>query len=205
MVHFEESSIPSRLMDPQLYLASASPRRKQLLEQLGLRFEVVVADVDERLRPGEAAEDYVSRVAAAKAQAVVRRLGSPSLPVLAADTAVVLGGIILGKPKDRADGIAMLDRLAGRSHQVLSAVALWHAGGARMAVSRSRVTFRTISPEEAAVYWASGEPADKAGGYGIQGLGGVFVESLDGSYSGVMGLPLFETAALLKDAGIHVL
>ncbi|HEX4299962.1 MAG TPA: nucleoside triphosphate pyrophosphatase [Gammaproteobacteria bacterium] len=192
-------------MDPQLYLASASPRRKQLLEQLGLRFEVVVADMDERLRPGEAAEDYVSRVAAAKAQAVVRRLGSPSLPVLAADTAVVLGGIILGKPKDRADGIAMLDRLAGRSHQVLSTVALWHSGGMRMAVSRSRVTFRTISPEEAAVYWASGEPADKAGGYGIQGLGGVFVESLDGSYSGVMGLPLFETAALLKDAGIHVL
>jgi septum formation protein len=166
-------------MGPQFYLASASPRRRQLLEQLGLRFEVVVADVDESLLPG--------------------------LPVLAADTAVVLDGSILGKPKDRAHGIAMLSRLAGRSHQVLSAVALWHAGRVRMAVSRSRVTFRTVSAEEAAAYWASGEPADKAGSYGIQGLGGVFVVSLEGSHSGVMGLPLFETATLLKEAGIDVL
>lgn len=192
-------------MDPQFYLASASPRRRQLLEQLGLRFEVVVADVDESLRPGESAEDYVSRVAEAKARAVVQHLKSPTLPVLAADTAVVLDGIILGKPKDRSDGIAMLGRLAGRCHQVLSAVALWHADRVRMTVSRSRVAFRAISQEEAAAYWASGEPADKAGGYGIQGLGGVFVESLEGSYSGVMGLPLFETAALLEEAGIHVL
>jgi septum formation protein len=169
-------------MGPQFYLASASPRRRQLLEQLGLRFEVVVADVDESLLPGEAAEAYVSRVAEAKARAVVE-----------------------GKPKDRAHGIAMLSRLAGRSHQVLSAVALWHAGRVRMAVSRSRVTFRTVSAEEAAAYWASGEPADKAGSYGIQGLGGVFVVSLEGSHSGVMGLPLFETATLLKEAGIDVL
>ena len=193
------------MMDPQFYLASASPRRRQLLEQMGLRFEVVAADVDEGLRPGEPPEDYVSRVAEAKAQAVVLRLGSPVLPVLAADTAVVLDGGILGKPRDRADGMAMLDRLAGRSHQVLSAVALWHADRVRRALSRSRVTFRAISSEEAAAYWASGEPADKAGGYGIQGLGGVFVESLEGSYSGVMGLPLFETAALLKETGIRVL
>jgi nucleoside triphosphate pyrophosphatase len=187
------------------YLASASPRRQQLLEQLGLRFEVVVADVDESLRPAEAAETYVSRVAETKARVVVERLNGPSLPVLAADTAVVLDGSILGKPKDRADGIEMLGSLAGRSHQVLSAVALWHAGRVRMAVSRSWVTFRAVSVDEAAAYWSSGEPADKAGGYGIQGLGGVFVESLEGSYSGVMGLPLFETAALLKEAGIDVL
>lgn len=193
------------MMDPQFYLASASPRRRQLLEQMGLRFEVMAADVDEGLRPGEAPEDYVSRVAEAKAQAVILRLGSPVLPVLAADTAVVLEGSILGKPRDRADGIAMLSRLAGRSHQVLSAVALWHGGRVRRALSRSRVTFRAIPSEEAAAYWASGEPADKAGGYGIQGMGGVFVESLEGSYSGVMGLPLFETAALLKEAGIDVL
>jgi septum formation protein len=192
-------------MGPQFYLASASPRRRQLLEQLGLRFEVVVADVDESLLPGEAAEAYVSRVAEAKARAVVERRSDPGLPVLAADTAVVLDGSILGKPKDRAHGIAMRSRLAGRSHQVLSAVALWHAGRVRMAVSRSRVTFRTVSAEEAAAYWASGEPADKAGSYGIQGLGGVFVVSLEGSHSGVMGLPLFETATLLKEAGIDVL
>ena len=190
---------------PQFHLASASPRRRQLLEQMGLRFEAAAADVDEGLRPGEAAEDYVSRVAEAKARAVVRRLGNPGLPVLAADTAVVLDGAVLGKPRDRADGVAMLGRLAGRSHQVLSAVALWHAGEIRKALSRSRVSFRAISPEEAAAYWASGEPADKAGGYGIQGLGAVFVESLEGSYSGVMGLPLFETAALLKEIGIDVL
>ena len=192
-------------MSAQFYLASASPRRRQLLEQLGLRFEVMVADVDEAQRPGEAPEDYVSRVAEAKAQAVVQRLGSPTLPILAADTAVALDGAILGKPRDRADGIEMLSRLAGRSHQVLSAVALWHGGRVRKAISRSRVSFRAISSEEAAAYWASGEPADKAGGYGIQGLGGVFVESLEGSYSGVMGLPLFETAVLLKEAGIDVL
>ncbi|HEY1772194.1 MAG TPA: nucleoside triphosphate pyrophosphatase [Gammaproteobacteria bacterium] len=192
-------------MDPQFYLASASPRRRQLLEQLGLRFEVAVANVDERLRPGEAPEAYVSRVAEAKAQAVVERLSSPTLPVLAADTAVVLDGVVLGKPKDRADGIGMLSHLAGRSHQVLSAVALWHAGRVRRALNWSRVSFRPISSAEAAAYWESGEPADKAGGYGIQGMGGVFVESLDGSYSGVMGLPLFETAALLKEAGIDVL
>lgn len=192
-------------MTPQFYLASASPRRRQLLEQLGLRFEERVANVDESLHPGEAPESYVSRVAEAKALAVVQRLGSPVLPVLAADTAVVLDGSILGKPRDRSDGIAMLSRLAGRSHQVLSAVALWHGGRIQRAVSLSRVAFRAIAPEEAAAYWASGEPADKAGGYGIQGLGGVFVESLDGSYSGVMGLPLFETAALLKETGIHVL
>jgi septum formation protein len=193
------------MMDPQFYLASTSPRRRQLLEQMGLHFEVAAADVDEGLHPEETPVDYVSRVAEAKAQVVVLRLDRPVLPVLAADTAVVLDGSILGKPRDRADGIAMLGRLAGRSHQVLSAVALWHAGRVRRVISRSRVTFRAISSEEAAAYWASGEPADKAGGYGIQGMGGVFVESLEGSYSGVMGLPLFETAVLLKEIGIRVL
>ncbi len=190
---------------PQFYLASASPRRRQLLEQLGLSFEVVVADVDEDPKPGEKPGDYVSRLAEAKALAVVERLGRPGLPVLAADTAVVLDGAILGKPEDREDAIAMLRRLGGRSHQVLSAVALWHAGRVRVALSRSEVSFRAIDPAEAAAYWESGEPRDKAGAYGIQGMGGMFVEHLSGSYSGVMGLPLFETAALLKEAGIGVL
>jgi septum formation protein len=192
-------------MDPQFYLASASPRRRQLLEQLGLSFEVVVADVDESPRPGEKPQDYVSRLAEAKALAVVERLQHPALPVLAADTAVVLDGAILGKPGGREDAIAMLRRLGGRSHQVLSGVALWNQGRVRAALSQSEVRFRVIGTDEAAAYWDSGEPRDKAGAYGIQGLGGLFVEYLAGSYSGVMGLALFETAALLKEAGIGVL
>lgn len=190
---------------PQFYLASASPRRRQLLEQLGLRFEVVVADVDETPKAGELPADYVLRVARAKATAVAERLGHPRLPVLAADTAVVLEGVILGKPKDREDGLQMLARLAGRTHQVSSAVALWDGGGVKTVLSESRARFRAIDAVEAAAYWDSGEPRDKAGGYGIQGLGAVFVEHLEGSYSGVMGLPLAETAALLKQAGIGVL
>ena len=189
----------------QFYLASASPRRKQLLEQLGLRFEVLAVDVDESAAPGEAPHDYVRRVATLKARAAVARLGTPGLPVLAADTSVVLDGAILGKPRDRKDAIEMLTRLGGRQHQVLSGVALWNSGALEAVLSESRVRFRRIGPEEAGAYWDSGEPQDKAGGYGIQGLGAVFVESLEGSYSGVMGLPLFETAALLAKAGVRVL
>jgi len=191
-------------MKTALYLASASPRRRQLLEQLGLRFEVAVADVDETPLPGEAPADYVLRLARAKAEAVARRLGSPAAPVLAADTAVVLETAILGKPRDREDGLAMLARLSGRRHQVLSAVALWQAGRLETTLSRSEVRFRGISAQEARSYWESGEPADKAGGYAIQGLGALFVEHLEGSYSGVMGLPLFETAELLQKAGVRV-
>ena len=191
-------------MKTALYLASASPRRRRLLEQLGLRFEVAVADVDETPLPGEAPADYVLRLARAKAEAVARRLGSPAAPVLAADTAVVLETAILGKPRDREDGLAMLARLSGRRHQVLSAVALWQAGRLETTLSRSEVRFRGISAQEARSYWESGEPADKAGGYAIQGLGALFVEHLEGSYSGVMGLPLFETAELLQKAGVRV-
>jgi septum formation protein len=191
-------------MNPDFYLASASPRRRQLLEQLGLRFEVAAADVDETPLPDEAPADYVLRLARGKAEAAARRLGSPAVPVLAADTAVVLETAILGKPRDRAEGLAMLARLSGRRHQVLSAVALWRAGGLDTALSRSEVGFRSISPEEARSYWESGEPQDKAGGYAIQGLGAVFVEHLEGSFSGVMGLPLFETAELLQKAGVRV-
>ena len=189
----------------QFYLASASPRRKQLLEQLGLRFEVLTVDVDERVATGEAPHDYVLRVAALKTRAAVARLGTPDLPVLAADTSVVLEAAILGKPRDRKDAIEMLTRLGGRQHQVLSGVALWNRGTLETVLSESRVSFRRISPEEAGAYWDSGEPQDKAGAYGIQDKGAVFVESLEGSYSGVMGLPLFETAALLGKAGVRVL
>jgi len=192
-------------MDPQFYLASASPRRRQLLEQLSLRVQVVTAAVDETPKAGEAPRDYVLRVAGLKARAAAAALGTPRLPVLAADTTVVLAGAILGKPEGRADAIRMLTSLGGRWHQVLSAVALWDRGGLETALSESRVLFRAIAPDEAGAYWGSGEPGDKAGAYGIQGLGAVFVESLEGSYSGVMGLPLFETAALLGKAGVRVL
>jgi septum formation protein len=194
-------------MASQFYLASASPRRRQLLQQLGLRFEVLPAEVDETPLPGEAPRDYVVRVARLKVQDITARLRKRRLsrPVLAADTAVVLDGAILGKPRDRAEGLGMLARLAGRRHQVLSAVALLSDGALTSALSESEVQFRGISPDEAAAYWDSGEPQDKAGGYGIQGLGALFVERLEGSYSGVMGLPLFETAALLQTVGVRVL
>lgn len=188
-----------------LYLASASPRRLELLSQLGLTCEVVPAHVDESRRPGEAPADYVVRLARLKAETAAARLGRPEQPVLGADTAVVVGGEVLGKPDDRDQGLTMLAKLSGRRHEVLSAVALWSGRGVTSALSLSRVRFRDISVVEAGAYWDTGEPADKAGGYGIQGLGAVFVTELDGSYSGVMGLPLYETAELLRAAGVDVL
>ena len=188
----------------RIYLASASPRRRQLLEQLGMRFEVLVAKVDESPRPHEPPIDYVERLARAKAETALGRLGQSAVLVLAADTAVALDGAILGKPRDREDGLSMLARLSGRSHHVLSAVALARRGKLEVAVSESRVGFRAITSREAEAYWETGEPCDKAGGYGIQGQGAVFVERLEGSYSGVMGLPLFETAELLRRAGMSV-
>ena len=190
-------------MSVAFYHASASPRRRQLLEQLGLRFEVMPSDVDETPRAGEVPADYVSRLAHTKAKAIAARLGHPAL-VLAADTAVVLEGAILGKPRDRADGLVMLARLSGCRHQVLSAVALASQGEPSLALSESWVTFRRIGLAEAEAYWETGEPGDKAGAYGIQGQGAVFVERLEGSYSGVMGLPLFETVELLRRAGVSV-
>lgn len=196
--------MPDRVALDLIYLASASPRRRQLLEQLGLRFEVLAVDLDETPYPGEAAADYVRRLAGAKAEAAAARLGDPAVRVLGADTAVVLDGAILGKPRYRADGLATLARLSGRRHQVLSALALWQGGRLHTALSSSEVSFRDISAEEARSYWDSGEPADKAGGYAIQGLGAVFVVRLEGSYSGVMGLPLFETAELLRKVGVRV-
>lgn len=189
-----------------VYLASQSSRRAELLRQLGLRFEIVNAPVDESLRPREAPETYVQRVARDKAEAAAQRLqGKLRAPIVAADTSVVLAGGILAKPRDRADGIAMLTKLAGRTHQVLSAVAVRTSAGIREALSISQVRFRAITPREAAAYWQTGEPLDKAGGYAIQGHAAIFVEHLEGSYSGVMGLPLFETAALLREAGVSVL
>ncbi|MES0872804.1 Maf family protein [Sinimarinibacterium thermocellulolyticum] len=191
-------------MENQLLLASRSPRRQDLLRQLGLRFALCAADVLEQPRPGEAATDYACRMALAKAHAGRQASGTTMLPVLGADTDVVLDGEVLGKPADRDHGIALLQRLSGRTHQVVSAVAL--VDGARQAVrlSVTEVCFGDITPAMAQAYWASGEPADKAGGYAIQGLGAAFVREIRGSYSGVVGLPLYETCELLRDFGIEV-
>lgn len=192
---------------PQLILASASPRRAELLCQLGLRFEVHCADVPEIPQPGERAADYARRIALAKAragwdQAAAR--GQTALPVLGADTDVVLDGRILGKPKDRDDALAMLAALSDREHEVCSAVALKRGGQEALALSVTRVRFAAITPAQARAYWATGECAGKAGAYAIQGRAAAFVSALHGSYSGVVGLPLHETAALLGQFGIHV-
>ena len=187
-----------------IVLASASERRSQLLHQIGVRHRIVGADISETPLPGERPLDYVQRIAACKAQAVVARLeGRQETPVLAADTTVVLGDRLFGKPADEAECLEMLGALAGQTHAVLTAVALWHDNRLHRALDTSYVTFRAIDPDERRRYWASGEPAGKAGGYAIQGLGAVFVARLEGSFSGVMGLPLFETAALLDAAGVR--
>lgn len=188
---------------PVLYLASASPRRRELLTQIGVAHHPLPVDIDETPLPGEAPADYVRRLAREKARAALARLDAAQpLCVLGADTTVVLDGRILGKPADRAEGLAMLAALSGQTHQVLTAVALADGRRCEVRLVESRVTFRAIPGEEAARYWASGEPADKAGGYAIQGLGAVFVRELRGSYSGVVGLPLCETAELLAAFGV---
>ena len=183
-----------------IYLASGSPRRRELLGHIGVPFEVIRAGVDEDVRSGEPATEYVRRLAAAKADAGWQ--AKSDAPVLAADTTVVLEGIILGKPEDPQVAARMLLLLSGRTHEVLTAVALRSDRGTEVRVSHSLVTFRTIGSAEAAAYWDTGEPRDKAGAYAIQGRAAVFVAELRGSYSGVMGLPLFETAELLRAAGI---
>jgi septum formation protein len=172
--------------------------------QIGVPFELLGVAVDEATVPGEAPEAYVSRLARSKAAAgaAARPSGRPLAPVLAADTAVVLDGQILVKPADAADAVRMLLALSGRTHAVLTAIALATAAGVHARLSRSEVTFRSIAPAEARHYWDTGEACDKAGGYAIQGRAAVFVAELKGSYSGVMGLPLYETAALLDAQGV---
>ena len=189
-----------------LYLASASPRRRELLQQIGMRFEVWPADIDESQHAREAPGDYVSRLALAKARATQARFSQPvAIPTLGADTCVVIDDTILGKPTDREHGLAMLRRLSGREHQVFSAVAVIHDKRHAVRVQLSQVRFRSLTEDECAAYWQTAEPADKAGAYGIQGMGATFVAELHGSHSGVMGLPLFETAELLREFGIDVL
>jgi septum formation protein len=192
---------------PQLILASASPRRRELLAQLGIHFVVQMADVDETPLLGETPEALVERLAILKAETVSLRLrsGSLPLPVLGSDTLGILNGELLVKPRDFAHAQQMLRQMSGQAHEILTAVALTTASGTQVVLSRSVVKFRTITDSEILAYWASGEPHDKAGAYAIQGLGAVFIEKLEGSYSGVMGLPLFETAQLLATAGINTL
>ena len=201
---------------PSVYLASKSPRRQELLRQLGIDFTELLLreapgrepDIAEVPREGESPVDYVKRVARLKAAIGWHRMARRSLaakPVLAADTEVVLDGAIFGKPKDAADAIAMLTRLSARTHEVITAVALrWEAQLAQ-AVSTSHVTFRSIPKDEIERYVATGEPFDKAGGYAVQGKAAAFVQHLEGSYSGVVGLPLFETAEILTRIGYQVL
>jgi len=188
-----------------LYLASASPRRREILQQLGLDFVALPQDIDERRLPGESPAAYVERLALAKAMAALAALPDPAGALcLGSDTTVVCNGEIFEKPADAADAGRILRVLSGRTHQVLTAVALAAAGGSEVLLSASAVTFRELKDTEITAYWATGEPADKAGAYGIQGLGAMFITGIEGSYSGIMGLPVAETVALLAKAGITV-
>ena len=187
-----------------IYLASRSPRRQELLAQIGVKFEVVEADVDESVADGESPRAYVERLARAKAEAGWRRVerdNLPRAPVLGADTTVAVDGRILGKPADGREAAEMLAALSGRLHEVLTAVAVKHASRLESAVSVSEVRFKTLTKEEIARYVATGECHDKAGAYGIQGNAARFVAELRGSFSGVVGLPLYETAQLLERIG----
>ena len=188
-----------------IWLASASPRRRLLLEQIGVCYHIVPAVVNEERQADERPEDYVIRLALAKAREGGRHAAHAHWPVLGADTAVVLDDQVLGKPLDRAQGLAMLARLSGRTHRVLSAVAVAGNGREAARLSVSSVGFRVLSEAERERYWVTGEGVDKAGGYAIQGRAAAFIAHLAGSYSGVVGLPLYETAQLLAESGIDVL
>ncbi len=187
-----------------IYLASASPRRQELLHQLGLAFEAIPSDLEERRQPAETAADYVVRVALDKARHVAARVraeGRVERPVLGADTEVVVDGEVFGKPGDARSAMAMLNRLAGRGHEVLSGIALVAGGREWTALSHSRVMFAPMSAAEIDAYCATGEPLDKSGGYAIQGRAAAWIERIEGSYSGVMGLPLHELAMMIRKAG----
>ncbi len=183
-----------------LFLASASPRRRDILTQIGVRFTVLSAGIEEIPRAGEEALDYVQRLALEKARAgwrYIQQRGLSPAPVLGADTLGLLGGQILEKPRDRQHAAELLRRMSGREHRVITAVAITDGNREDVRYSETRVCFRALDEAEIARYWETGEPRDKAGGYGIQGLGGVFVEALYGSYSNVVGLPIEATVPLL--------
>ena len=195
-------------MSNTIYLASQSPRRREILQQLGLYSIVLPSDVDESVLAGEPPETYVLRLAHEKALAcrtTLLREGKPLLPIVAADTTVCVDGVILGKPENEQDACDMLKRLSGRCHEVHTAVAVATADAIETALSTTEVEMAALADADIRAYVASGEPRDKAGAYGIQGMAGIFIRSISGSYSGVMGLPVFETAQLLKNAGIELL
>ena len=190
-----------------LYLASGSPRRAQLLAQIGLHISKIASDIDETPHENELALAYTERMAWQKSEQalalfVAAHGAEPKLPVLTADTSVAIDGLILGKPDNHAHAVAMLRMLSGRSHQVISSVVVWHQGQRSQITQTSEVTFRPLTEAEIQAYVDSGEANDKAGAYGIQGAAAVFIEHLSGSFSGVMGLPLFETAALLRQLNV---
>lgn len=188
----------------KIYLASASPRRQELLRQLDIGFDVVVPDISEQRWQREAPTEYVQRLAAEKARQasdLVARRMLPLRPVLGADTCIVLDSEILGKPRDRQEGETMLRRLSGRTHTVLTAVTVFYAQAEHSALDTSRVRFRSVSDGEISQYWETGEPIDKAGAYALQGRAAAFVSRIEGSYSGIVGLPLYEVARLLREIG----
>jgi septum formation protein len=200
----------------KIYLASKSPRRRELLRQIGVDFELLLLrdqtprgpEVSEEVLPNERAEDYVARVTLEKAQFAQKTMWwrkLPSRPILAADTTVVLDGRILGKPANEAEAIEMMRALSGRTHQVLTHVAVLHEDRTHQLTQRSDVAFATLSDATIRAYCATAEPYDTAGGYGIQGQAALFIQDIAGSYSGIMGLPLYETGQLLKQAGLHIL
>ncbi len=202
-------------LEPRIYLASRSPRRRELLTQIGVRFELLMfrgipredPEIDEAVLPQESPEEYVVRVTLAKAQAGVRRVRERHLisyPVLAADTTVEIEGQVIGKPEHEADAVAILQHLSGRTHRVLTAVVISDGGRVEHLLNVSDVRFRPLEQQEIRRYVASGEPFDKAGAYGIQGRAAIFVEEIKGSYTGIMGLPLYETALLLRRFGYPV-
>ena len=195
-------------MPNTIYLASASPRRREILVSLGFQPVLLASEIDETVQPGEAVADYVARMArqknAAARQLAAQRGLALAQPLLSADTVVALDNAILGKPRDAAHARELLESLSGREHQVWTAVCVSLGGQTLEAAQRSDVRFKELSVQEIAAYIASGEPLDKAGAYGIQGIGGVFVAHLSGSFSGVMGLPVFETVQLLRQLGAPV-
>lgn len=188
-----------------IWLASASPRRSALLTQIGVPHRTRPVDIDEQIHAGESPAGYVERLAVLKAETLWARLGEAERrPVLGSDTTVAIDGRILTKPTDEADAVRMLQLLSGRTHQVYTAVALQRAEGCTVSLNVSDVSFRTLTEEECIAYWRTGEPADKAGGYAVQGLAAVFIERISGSYSGIMGLPLYETGELLRLIGWEI-
>ena len=188
----------------ELILASASPRRAEILQQIGVDFQIEPADIDETPMLQESPADYVKRMAQQKAQHVIDSITGSSSVVLGADTSVVLGYKIYGKPKNQQEAMAMLAALSGKTHQVLTAVAMGNKQRCLLKFSTTDVKFRELDPKECLDYWNTGEPLDKAGGYAIQGLGAVFVEKISGSFSGVVGLPIEQTAQLLRTFNVPI-